>query len=107
MMMAYLAGRRDPFDDEDVALKFGDGHPALEYLSGVRFDWPKTYIAGGDGSFVTELPAVSYMREWGGPSSGERLLKTANSIAAFCRDEKRKSRPSEEAVSDWEDDLGG
>lgn len=144
MMVAYLASGRDPFDDEEAALRFGEGHPALAYLSGVGFDWPKTYVAGGDGSFVAELPPVgllkyvgykvgrnglgeaerrailqqvfhaaelpavssaSYMREWGGPRSGDRLLKMANSIAAFCRNEKRKLRPSEEAVSDWEDDL--
>lgn len=144
MMMAYLASGRDPFDSEEVLLSFGEGHPALEYLSGVGFDWPRTYVAAGEGSFVAELPAVgllkrmgyrvgrkgldeaerrailhqvfhaavlpqvtsaAYMREWGGPRSGERLLKMANSIAAFCRNEKRKSRPSEEAVSDWENDL--
>jgi hypothetical protein len=51
------------------------------------------------------MTSTAYMREWGGPRSGERLLKMANSIAAFCRNEKRKSCPSEEAVSDWEDDL--
>lgn len=143
--MAYLASGRDPFDDEEALLTFGEGHPALEYLSGVGFDWPRTYVASGDVRFIAELPAVgllkrmgyrverkgldeterrailhqifhtavlpqvtstAYMREWGGPRSGERLLKMANSIAAFCRNEKRKSRPSEEAVSDWEADLG-
>jgi len=144
MMMTYLASGRDPFDDEEVLVRFGEGHPALSYLSGVGFDWPKTYVNRGGGIFTVKLPAVgllkymgykvgrsgmdeaerreilhhvlhaavlppvtspSYMREWGGPRSGERLLKMANSIAAFCRNEKRKSRPSEDAVSDWENDL--
>lgn len=38
--MAYLASGRDPFDSEEMVLRFGEGHPPLEYLSGVGFDCP-------------------------------------------------------------------
>jgi hypothetical protein len=143
MFLSYWASGRDPFEDEKIARKFGEGHPALEFLSNVGFDWPKTLVAGGDGDFNEELPSVgvlkhsgytvgksgldererrevlryvyssqlpvvvsvSYMEEWGKPKSKERLQKMANSVATFCRNEKRKSRPSLLAISDWEDDL--
>jgi hypothetical protein len=57
---------------------------------------------------TNNLPKVEspeYMRQWGEAASANRLLKIANSIAAFCRNNKRKRNPSQEAISDWEGDL--
>jgi hypothetical protein len=143
MFLSYWASGHDPFDLPDVVRRFGEGHPALEYLAGIGFDWPTTIVPGGKGDFDEELPTVGvlkyfgytvgrngleddqrqevlthvfssslssslpieYLREWGNPKSKERLQKMANSIAAFCRNEKRKSNPSELAITDWESDL--
>ena len=58
--------------------------------------------------FHRDLPFVNsgeYMAEWGPPESTERLMKLANSIAAFCRNGKRKSKPPRFAIADWEEDL--
>jgi hypothetical protein len=147
MLLSYWASWRDPFEDEEIARRFGEGHPALEFLSRIGFDWPSTLIAGGGGGtdkdlseelpivgmlkhvgytvgksglpdegrrevlrhvFDSRLPtvvSVSYTEEWGAPRSKERLQKMANSIATFCRNEKRKSKPSLLAIEDWEGDL--
>ena len=62
-----------------------------------------------DWVYKNPLPFVNsaaYMGEWGQPISGPRLRKTAESIAAFCRNAKRND-PSRRgvAITDWEDDL--
>lgn len=51
------------------------------------------------------LHSPSYMAEWGNPKSCQRLQKIANSIAAFCRTAKHRSRPLQRAISDYESDL--
>ncbi|MBC7815915.1 MAG: hypothetical protein IAG10_03340 [Planctomycetaceae bacterium] len=56
--------------------------------------------------FKSHLPPLNssgYMREWGDPSSLERLKKMADSIAAFCRNEQRAGKF--EAASQREHDL--
>lgn len=58
--------------------------------------------------FTSTLPNVQdieYMQEWGSPKSKERLLKMANSISSFARNEKRKKRSSSESIGHWEEDL--
>jgi hypothetical protein len=58
--------------------------------------------------FVSNLPtvvSVAYTLEFGIPRSKERLQKISNSLATFCRNEKRKARPSHLAISQWEEDL--
>jgi hypothetical protein len=58
--------------------------------------------------FLDVLPQLNnseYVTSWGTPTSEQRLRKMAESIAAFCRNEKRKRHPSHEAISDWEEDL--
>jgi hypothetical protein len=146
MFLSYWASWRDPFEDEEIARGFGEGHPALDFLSRLGFDWPLTLVAGGGGldkELSEELPTVgmlkhfgytvgksglsddgrrevlkyvfdsrlptifsaSYTEGWGAPRSKERLQKMANSIATFCRNEKRKSKPSLLAIEDWEGDL--
>jgi hypothetical protein len=145
MFLAYWITGRDPFEDEDVARAFGEGHPALEYLSNVGFDWPSIYVNfySGDGGFAAELLKMGllsqmgyrvgqtrglrpverrailetvfkyelpntnlprwYVEEWGYPKSKERLKKMADSLAAFCRREKKRNHNV--AASDYEEDL--
>jgi hypothetical protein len=60
--------------------------------------------------FEKRLPRPSsfpkhYLDEWAQPKSCERLQKLAESIAAFCRNAKRRSSPPRAAISDWEADL--
>ena len=53
----------------------------------------------------TELPS-EYREEWGEPNSSRRLLKIANCIASFCRNnKKRNNRNYVTAIFDWEADL--
>jgi len=62
-----------------------------------------------DWVYMNSLPFVnstSYMREWGQPATGTRLRKTAESIAAFCRNAKRSnSNRLSVAIDEWESDL--
>lgn len=54
------------------------------------------------------LPNINdagYMESWGGPKSAARLQKMAESIAAFCRNQLRRTIRSELAISHWESDL--
>ena len=46
-----------------------------------------------------------YIRQWGQPRSATRLKKMAGSIAAFCRNNKKKDNPPAQAISEWEADL--
>ncbi len=46
-----------------------------------------------------------YIRQWGSPESATRLKKMAESIAAFCRNNKKKDNPPTRAIVDWEADL--
>jgi hypothetical protein len=59
--------------------------------------------------FYKELPNVcskEYMEEWGDPHSPNRLMKLANAIAAFARNEKRNRRGDySKAVQERERDL--
>lgn len=55
-----------------------------------------------------ELPGtypLGYLDEWGKPESGARLEKMAKSIATFCRNHKKRSDASVQAINDWETDL--
>lgn len=59
--------------------------------------------------FEATLPPVfdrAYMLEWGQNGSSVRLQKMAVSIAAFCRNSKRRKDGSrEDAIREWEQDL--
>lgn len=59
--------------------------------------------------FEATLPPVfdsAYMLEWGPNGSYVRLQKMAVSIAAFCRNSKRRKDGSrEDAIREWEQDL--
>jgi hypothetical protein len=61
-------------------------------------------------AYLGNLPTVNnpvYMADWGDPVCGPRLRKIAESLAAFCRNQKRKDGPhfQSAAVADWESDL--
>ena len=60
-----------------------------------------------DHAYAGRLPNVNdaqYMQGWGAPASSTRLRKMAESIAAFCRNQRRKD-PSALSVTEWESDL--
>ena len=44
MFLALLRAGRDPLESPTVAILFGKGHPALEYIQEWGFDWPTTRI---------------------------------------------------------------
>lgn len=54
---------------------------------------------------LPNVESPEYMEGWGKAASGRRLWKMANSIAAFCRNNKRKRNPSEQSIAEWEEDL--
>ena len=60
----------------------------------------KAFHAHSVGAFEDE-----YVREWGTARSATRLRKMAQSIASFCRNQKRSSRGSQLAIEQWESDL--
>ncbi len=57
-------------------------------------------------SAIPHLNSQSYIDEWGKSNSSARLRKMAESIAAFCRNAKRKNAADmDDAIQEWEDDL--
>lgn len=62
-----------------------------------------------DRVFLGVLPPVfskEYLNEWSSPGSATRLRKIAESIAAFCRNAKRRDTSKlNDAIKDWESDL--
>jgi hypothetical protein len=60
-------------------------------------------------AFLDPLPTrgftEEYVSEWASPGSGRRLRKLAGTIAALCRNAKRKSANMREPVARWESDL--
>jgi hypothetical protein len=59
-------------------------------------------------AFTGDLPitgSLDYMAKWGEPSSPQRLKQIAENIAAYCRVQRSRMNPSEEAIEDWESDL--
>jgi hypothetical protein len=116
----YLKGRW--FSWPTTIVEIGDR------VAQIKPDWPEKgvlkilgYKVGNSGlpvlerykilrrAFTGELPAglsESYLIQWGSPSSSKRLKKMAESIAAFCRNAKRKNyHDVEKTISDWENDL--
>ena len=59
-------------------------------------------------AYLATVPGVFpqwYRESWGKPNSSARLLKTAESLAAFCRNAKRRPQEMQIAISHWEADL--
>jgi hypothetical protein len=46
-----------------------------------------------------------YLEEWGQPQTARRLKKLANTLASLTRNMKRRERPSQEAIEQWQADL--
>lgn len=72
--------------------------------NGVRADDRRAIL---DSTYKGSLPNVNsaeYMASWEAPGSADRLRKLAESLAAFCRNQKRRD-PSAVAVREWEADL--
>jgi len=71
MFLAYLATGTDPYANSELLEEFGDGHPALEYLSEWGFDWPQTTIVpsrglpGTDDGDPGSWPKVGLLRHLG------------------------------------------
>ena len=111
-------------------MKLGFAWPTTEVSSGdaqLQSDWPNIgllkymgYSVGRSGLpardrrrilksvFTGTLPnvtAADYMAQWGKPRSEVRLAKMARSIAAFCRNARRKARRPDQAIDQWEQDL--
>lgn len=67
MLIVYLVSGTDPFDEDiEFVRRFGDGHPALEFLATYGFDWPTTHVFGGGGTTVDGAwPQVGLLRHMG------------------------------------------
>jgi hypothetical protein len=67
MFLAYIATGIDPYSRKEKLVKaFGDGHPALQFLAGIGFDWPTTHVVLGPGvGFDVERPTVGFLRAMG------------------------------------------
>ena len=72
--------------------------------NGVRTEDQRAIL---DFAYTEHLPLVKnadYMQRWNTPSSARWLQQIAESLAAFCRNDKRK-HPSALCIVDWEADL--
>jgi len=49
--------------------------------------------------------STEYMSKWGEPGTHMRLEKMARFLAEFCRKQRRKQSPSQQAIRDYESDL--
>ncbi len=56
-------------------------------------------------SHLPKVQSRAYMEEWGDAASSQRLHKIANSIASFAKNAKKRSKPPELAIEEWEEDL--
>jgi len=62
MFFAYWLSGCDPLANREVALAFGEGHPALESLLQCGFDWPSTFVSMGNGVLNIESPELGVLR---------------------------------------------
>lgn len=87
MFLAYAASGRDPFGQgREVVEGYGRGHPALQHLTTLGFDWPTTLVyqgtgapAGEDGPDESPLRRLGYRLGRDAPAPGKRrqLLEVA------------------------------
>lgn len=59
MLLSYLLTGTDPFlSGQAVLAEFAEGHPALQFLSTMGFEWPSTFIKPGvdRGDLMTDWP---------------------------------------------------
>lgn len=91
------------------------GWPRTGLLSYLGYHAGKTELTAAarrsmlNRAYQDDLPTMNnpiYMAQWGEPKSGTRLRKMAESLAAFCRNQKRKQEYTHStAVMNWESDL--
>jgi hypothetical protein len=55
---------------------------------------------------LRDVADQSYARSWGPPKSSNRLQKLCETLAAFIRNAKRNPVDMDQAIADWQDDLG-
>lgn len=72
--------------------------------NGVRVESRRQILDLAYSGRLPNVQDVKYTASWGMPNSGKRLQKMAESIAAFCRNHKRRD-PFAPAVLEWEQDL--
>lgn len=68
MFLSYLLTGNDPFNGSRELLdRFSEGHPALEYLSELGFDWPSTFVSGGGDTelYEADWPKVGLLKHMG------------------------------------------
>jgi hypothetical protein len=57
-------------------------------------------------SLSANLGVPAYLAQWGEPLSAARLSKMAETIAAFCRNARRRNESElRQAITEWEEDL--
>ncbi len=56
-------------------------------------------------STLPRVQNLDYVEEWGGPSSGVRLQKMANTIASLARNAQRNPKDLSRAIAVWKRDL--
>ena len=75
MLLVYVFSGLDPFNESEAMLRrLGADHPALEFLSGLGFDWPTTEAFGGGGGVSDddwpEIGLLSHMGYRAGKTAG-------------------------------------
>ena len=108
---AWPSTEAEPTDSDSSVLIDAPATGLLRYLgyrvgkAGLNSDERHNLL---DAVYMHQLPQLNsqeYMIEWAEPCTSSRLQKMANSIASFARNEKRKNKTSDEAISNWEYDL--
>jgi hypothetical protein len=67
MFLAEWTTGQDPFEDEEVAEAFAEGHPALEFLKTCWVDWVTTEVSRAEqgGNLLMDSPETSVLKELG------------------------------------------
>ncbi len=56
MFLSFLISGDDPFErGRSILEEFAEGHPALQYLSKLGFDWPTTFVTSSERSVDLSL----------------------------------------------------
>ena len=106
MFLAHWFSGRDPFEDEDVAMTFVEGHPALEFISSCWFGWVSTLVklGGGDGGegLYIDAPNTGVLGHLG-YKVGERGLSARERRAILTEvfDSKLPNINSQEYMQGW------
>jgi hypothetical protein len=104
MAMTYLACEKDPFEDMDLLMEFGEQHPALCYLRDIG-QWPLT-IASGPGGLdprYSNLLPVGLLKHMGysvgvqGKSIGERHQALRNVLET----KKFRNNLPQDYLNEW------